>query len=207
MLAGLALSSGRLQAEPAEEAPSYQFDSGFLMGSSLGAGGLERFNKVSTVDPGVYQVDVFVNGAFRSRKAVEFRAGGKEVVPCLEDAFLIGAGVLAANLAPADAGAQADGAQGAAGAVCLPLGQRVAGARATFDLPRLRLDLSIAQALMKRAVRGAVDKGELDPGVPAGFVNYDTNYFRASNSGSASESMYLGMNFGANAGMWRLRQQ
>ena len=203
------LSSGRLQAAPADEAPSYQFDSGFLMGSSLGAGGLERFNKASTVDPGVYQVDVFVNGAFRSRKAVEFRAVGKEVVPCLEDAFLIGAGVLAANLSAAGAGPgpQAEGAQGAAGAVCLPLGQRIAGARAVFDLPRLRLDLSIPQALMKRMVRGAVDKADLDAGVAAGFLNYDSNYFRASNSGSASESLYLGMNFGANAGLWRFRQQ
>lgn len=176
------------------------------MGSSLGAGGLERFNKASTIDPGVYQVDVFVNGMFRSRKAVEFRAVGKEVVPCLETSFLVGAGVLATQIAPE--GTEAGAAQEAGGAaVCLPLGQRIAGANAAFDLPRLRLDLSIPQALMKRTVRGAVDKADLDPGVPVGLLNYDTNYFHASNAGSSSESMYLGMNFGANVGMWRLRQQ
>lgn len=202
---GIALFSALLQAAPADEAPTYQFDSGFLMGSSLGAGGLERFNKASAIDPGVYQVDVFVNGAFRSRKAVEFRAVGKEVVPCLESSFLVGAGVLASNIS--SDGVEPGAAQDASAAVCLSLGQRIAGARAAFDLPRLRLDLSIPQALMKRAVRGAVDKADLDPGVPVGFLNYDTNYFRASNSGSTSESMYLGMNFGANAGMWRFRQQ
>jgi len=205
LLAGVALCSAQLLAAPADEAPTYQFDSGFLMGSSLGAGGLERFNKASAVDPGVYQVDVFVNGIFRSRKAVEFRAVGQDVVPCLEDAFLVGAGVLAANLSGEGEGVA--GAQGADAAVCRPLGQRIAGARASFDLPRLRLDLSIPQALMKRTVRGAVDKADLDTGVPVGFLNYDTNYFRASNSGSTSESTYLGMNFGANAGMWRFRQQ
>lgn len=198
---GAALSSMPLHAAPADERPSYQFDSSFLIGSSLGESGLERFNKVGTIDPGVYQVDIYVNGAFRSRRAVEFRTVGKgDTAPCLENAFLLDAGVLATSISSGGPIPNADGAS------CQPLGQRVAGAHAAFDLPRLRLDLSIPLALMKRAARGTVDKADLDQGVPVGFLNYDVNYFRA-NAGRTSESMYLGMNFGANAGMWRFRQQ
>ncbi|SEA02057.1 fimbria/pilus outer membrane usher protein [Variovorax sp. YR216] len=198
---GTALFSSSARAAEPEAPAAYQFDSRFLLGSSLGAGDIERFNRAQTVDPGVYQVDVFVNGVFRSRKNVEFRAQGNEVAPCLETSFLLAAGVL-----PSSFSAPAQGAADDASQTCRPLGS-IAGARTSFDLPRLRLDVSIPQALMKRTIRGAVDRADIDPGVTAGFLNYDANYFRASSQGTSNESMFLGMNFGANLGMWRFRQQ
>ncbi|SCK56425.1 outer membrane usher protein [Variovorax sp. HW608] len=199
---GTALFSAPARAADPEAAPAYRFDSRFLLGSSLGAGDIERFNRVSAVDPGVYQVDVFVNGVFRSRKDVEFRAVGNEVAPCLETSFLVAAGVLPSSFAPPAESAADDASQ-----ACRPLGQRIPGARTSFDVSRLRLDLSIPQALMKRTIRGAVDRADIDPGVTAGFLNYDSNYFRASSEGTSNESLFLGMNFGANLGMWRFRQQ
>lgn len=199
---GVALSSTAIRAQEPEGSANYRFDSRFLLGSSLGAGDIDRFNRVNAVDPGVYQVDVFVNGVFRTRKDVEFRATANEVAPCLETSFLLAAGVLASSFVPPEGSGSDDGSQ-----TCRPLSQRIAGAKSSFDLPRLRLDLSIPQTLMKRVIRGAVDRADIDPGMTAGFLNYDANYFRASNQGNSSESLFLGMNFGANAGMWRFRQQ
>src|SRR5579864_7688092 len=65
-------------------APSYTFDSDLLMGSSLGVADIERFNKVSSVDPGTYRADVYVNDVFISRQPIEFRSSDNGAVyPCL----------------------------------------------------------------------------------------------------------------------------
>src|SRR6516164_9841382 len=39
---------------------AYNFDSKLLLGSSLGVADIERYNKASVVDPGRYQVDVYL---------------------------------------------------------------------------------------------------------------------------------------------------
>jgi len=207
---------------------AYNFDSKLLLGSSLGVADIERYNKASVVDPGRYQVDVYLNSNFISRKAVEFRAAQDgEVYPCLSDTFLRDSGVLvsgiksgdpAVNAAPAET-PMPDSQQSGMAAIgdeaggtdtpgeCLPMGKRIEGASTTFDLSRLRLDISVPQAMMKSTPRGSVDIKELDAGQTMAYVNYDTNYYTSSALGFKTNSFYAGLNAGVNFGLWRLHQQ
>lgn len=184
----------------AETAPSllaYRFDSRLLLGNSL-AGNIERFNMPNQVEPGAYLVDIFVNGAFLSRQTVNFRREGEHPISaCLEQAFLIKAGVLPESLS-SDEGELA---------ACWPLALRIPGADSVFDLSRLRLDLSVPQAAMKRRPRGYVAEEDLDAGAAIGFVNYDANSYRSSSGDISNSYHYVSTDAGVNLGLWRLRQQ
>ncbi|MFC4703886.1 fimbria/pilus outer membrane usher protein [Paraburkholderia caffeinitolerans] len=211
----------------APSASAYNFDNRLLLGSALGVADIERYNKASVVDPGRYQVDIYLNSNFISRMAVEFRAAQDgESYPCLSDAFLRESGVLVsgipsggdpANAAPAEAplpdspSGLAAGAHEAGGTdtpgQCLPLAKRIEGASTTFDLSRLRLEISVPQAMMKSAPRGSIDVASLDAGQTVAYVNYDTNYYTSSALGYKANSFYAGLNAGVNIGLWRLHQQ
>ncbi|HBD35419.1 MAG TPA: fimbrial biogenesis outer membrane usher protein [Cupriavidus sp.] len=201
---------------------AYSFDSKLLLGSSLGVANIERFNKASAVEPGIYPVDIYVNGAFAARKPVDFRAMEGDVVgPCLNDEFLTSSGILldegsatgstsTRSLAPT--GKRAAPAPETLAPVphaenCVPLERRVPGASTAFDLSRLRLDIGVPQAQMKQVPRGFVDSANLNAGQTMGYVNYDTNYYTSSAYGARSNSAYAGINAGLNVGLWRLRQQ
>jgi len=92
-------------------------------------------------------------------------------------------------------------------AQCAPLGERVPGASTKFDVSRLRLDISVPQALMKRVPRGYVDPESLDPGNTMAYVNYDTSFYTASSFGNRTDSFFAGINAGMNIGLWRIREQ
>ncbi|HTH60138.1 MAG TPA: fimbria/pilus outer membrane usher protein [Paraburkholderia sp.] len=187
---------------------AYSFDSRLLLGSSVGVANIERFNQASTVQPGNYRVDVYVNDVFVTRESIEFRSTGSGVEPCLGDSLLTSAGIDIAQAAPGDAApepAAPDGGEPAA--QCVPLARRVPQASTAFDLPRLRLDLRVPQAQMKHVPRGSVDPSNYDAGQTVGYVNYDASYFTASASGLRTDSFYTGLNAGVNVGLWRLREQ
>lgn len=206
---------------------AYRFDSRLLLGSDLGVADIERFNRASSVEPGRYSVDIFVNDAFVTRRPVEFRDGGSghgEVHPCLDDAFLDSIGILLPKLgdsgegngaAPgataAEAAAQKNGGQGEAQPSgveqCMPIEQRVPGTSTTVDMSRLRLQINVAQAQMKRTPRGSIDPKSLDAGETMAYLNYDTNYYTTSSYGNRFDSLYTGISAGVNIGLWRLRDQ
>jgi outer membrane usher protein len=201
---------------------AYNFDSKLLLGSSLGVANIERFNKASSVEPGVYPVDIYVNGVFAARKPIDFRVmEGDDVGPCLNDEFLTSSGILLdggnatgstsiRSLPPTrEQAAPAPEALAPVPQVgkCVPLERRVPGASTSFDLPRLRLDISVPQAQMKQVPRGFVDSANLNAGQTMGYVNYDTNYYTSSAYGARTNSAYAGINAGLNVGLWRLHQQ
>ncbi|RQH04767.1 fimbrial biogenesis outer membrane usher protein [Paraburkholderia dinghuensis] len=196
-----------------------------LLGSTLGVANIERFNKISAIEPGNYQVDIFVNGLFFSRRTIDFRAAeGGAVNPCLSDEMLTAIGVLLPErgfdddvsdevLPETDSFTEPkfpdepEWKPAALSAQCVPLAERVPGASTKFDLSRLRLEISVPQAMMKRVPRGYVDPESLDPGNMMGYLNYDSSFYTASSSGNRTDSFYTGMNAGVNIGLWRIRDQ
>lgn len=176
---------------------SFEFDNSMLVGSAKDQKSIARFNQANAVEPGTYQVDIFVNGSFLNRQSVVFRASKEgDVSPCFTRDALIGAGILPASIKSTDIDEQ-----------CLNLKQQVDGATSRFDFARLRLDLFIPQGLMRRIARGAVPVSDLSSGETVAFANYDTNYYHSQASDNNTGSTYLGLNSGANLGMWQLRQQ
>lgn len=200
-LAPLALGSLALAvAGWANGDADYRFDDSLLMGSGLAGGSLERFNRADQIDAGRYHVDLYLNGQYASRSEVEFRAHGDSVEPCFSERFLrqsLGA--------RADAKAGRDDQGG-----CQRFGERLPGATFNLDTARLRLDLSVPQALLDIKPRGYVSPEEWDAGSTMAFVNYDASLYRSSFEGTGSSDSdygYLGLNGGVNLGLWRLRHQ
>lgn len=176
----------------------YEFDDSMLVGKAKEQKTASRFNQANVVEPGKYQVDLFINGTFFNRQTMVFAANKQgEGVPCFTREMLISAGVMPDSIHATENGAQ-----------CLNISEQVKGANAQFDFARLRLDVLIPQADMMRSARGTVPAGDLSAGENVLFTNYDTNYYRTQGSGNyTSDSTYLGLNSGLNLGLWQLRQQ
>ena len=176
----------------------FEFDDSMLVGSAKEQKSIARFNQANAIEPGTYQVDIFVNGDFFTRKSLQFSAGDQgHVSACLSQEMLLDAGIL-----PSAIKNKAENVPD-----CLSLEQQVDGASSRFDFARLRLDLSVPQLLMRREARGAVPVKDLSAGETVAFTSYDTNYYRTRASGYTTDSTYLGLNSGFNLGLWQFRQQ
>ena len=201
VLAALCTGCYTLAGYGAEPEPSdgYRFDDSLLPGGIPGMGSLARFNRVDAIDPGEYQVELYMNKRFIDRVSINFTAqpdGG--VKACLQRDLLLRLEVLDSAIRTPDKGG------------CDTLEHLVEGASSSFDPAQLRLDLSVPQIMTKQRPRGFVATENLDSGTTIGFVNYSASQYHASYSGTyanRTDSSYLALNEGINFGLWRLRQQ
>ncbi len=198
----LCVISPLASAAPIESQPAvngkYEFDDTMLVGNAKDQKSLARFDKANAIDPGQYQVDIFLNGNFLNRQSILFAADKQnKVYPCFTRDSLISAGILPTAIQAKD---NTD--------TCLNLEHQVTGAIAQFDFARLRLDILVPQAQMAHIARGTVPLESLSAGETVLFTNYDTNFYRTQARGNYnSNSTYLGLNSGLNLGLWQLRQQ
>jgi len=166
-----------------------------------------RFNTSNQMSPGVYRVDIVVNGQTLGRREVEFVAAHAKTgaQPCLSREVLEKIGI-AMDKVDTDAHGRELSNPAAAGQYCGDLGQWIPMASSTFDPGALELAASVPQAYMKRSMRGYIDPELLDEGIAAGLLNYNfsTNTVTA---GEGDGRTYLGLNAGINLGAWRLRHQ
>ena len=166
-----------------------------------------RFNTSNQMSPGIYRVDIVVNGQTPGRREVEFVAAHAKTgaQPCLSREVLEKIGI-AMDKVDTDAHGRELSNPAAAGQYCGDLGQWIPMASSTFDPGALELAASVPQAYMKRSMRGYIDPELLDEGIAAGLLNYNfsTNTVTA---GEGDGRTYLGLNAGINLGAWRLRHQ
>jgi outer membrane usher protein len=195
----LSLGAGLLAWPVAVAGPpetSYRFLESLEMASPINKGSLSRFNRVGNVEPGIYSVDVVVNGSFSHRRALRFDlVEGMGAVPCFkaEDAVLLDLRQdLVAQLGQRD---------------CARIDELAPGAQAVFDLSRLRLDVSLPQAQRNHVARGYIDPALYDAGDSMGFLNYSISQYYAHTAQGSSSSVYGFTNSGINLGLWRVRQQ
>lgn len=179
-----------------------QFDSSFLSGSGAKVD-LSAFTNGNPMVAGDYRVDIYVNGSWKGRRDLPFRANGKgEVGACLDIALLEELGVDTEQLLVASADANTAGA-------CYQVQERIPNGFGIYDSGNLRYDLSIPQVNLRREARGYVNPALWDRGINAGFVGYSFNMVDGQTRGALaqrSRSAYLGLNMGLNLGGWQLRQ-
>ncbi len=178
----------------------YEFDDRLLMGSTLSTGSLKRFNQGDQVDPGLYLVDVYVNDVYVERAQLRFESVAGGTKPCLSSAFL--RETLGVRALDATATTSADDAP-----ACTDLAARLPGSTTTLDAGRLRLDISVPQALLINTPRDHVSRDMWDAGKTMAFANYDVNASRSSSNGMTSHYAAMAVNAGVNLGMWRFRHQ
>lgn len=187
------------QAAPVADTDDYMFDDNLLRGNPLGLGTLSRFNKIDSIEPGNYQVDLYLNDHFIRHLEMDFVPEGNETRACFSIEILLAAGVKQEAL-------EKPAMQGH----CLDLNATLPGSSSRLNFSQLRLNLSVPQKWVTVLPRGYVDPRNLDSGSSIGFLNYNANQYHVDSlNGSGQrrvDSAYVGLSGGVNIGLWRLRQ-
>lgn len=162
---------------------------------------LSRYARGNPVLPGEYRVDLYVNGQPMGPRDVVVKPGAdpQRGRICMTQALLDQVGLDWAKLSPEQVQAFSD-AQG-----CTVLEEHVDNAYAVLDTGELRLDITLAQVLLRRSPRGYVNPKLWNAGVNAGTLGYNFNAYRNESSGFSNNSAYLGINAGLNLGGWYFR--
>ncbi|WP_339496963.1 fimbria/pilus outer membrane usher protein [Pseudomonas sp. EA_15y_Pfl1_P101] len=179
-----------------------QFNTSFLQGASSSVD-LQSLLASSRVLPGIYRVDLYGNNTLVGRRGIDFRRhpGTGKVETCLTLEMVQQLGVDIGKL-------QAAGKLlGDDPNACVDLPALIDHATVRYDVPRLRLMVSVPQSAMERGRRGYVDPALWDEGVPAAFINYQLSSSRNSTQADNTVSNNLGLRNGINLGGWRLRNE
>lgn len=180
---------------------------------------LSRFERGNPVEPGVYSLDVRVNGEGRGRMDVTFRAvsGSNIASPCFTLAMLDRLGVdgqaLAKRLVVPGENGEAEendtNDKTPDPAACHSLREALPDATYTFDSSDLTLDLTVPQIDLRKTARGYVDPSRWDNGINAGLLQYNVNAYTTDNKSSSgnTSTFYAGLQAGVNLGPWRFRQR
>lgn len=170
-----------------------EFDASFF--SSGGeAMDVARFGRKDFVPAGSYDVDVFVNGELKGRSQLEYieAADNKTelcVTPQLAEVF---------DLRGEAFGTKQEGK-------CQSPATYIPEAKIKLDQSVLALKVEIPQALTVVRPRGYISQHLWESGVPAAFVNYNISNYNHKHENHKSDSQYLYLNGGVNAGGWALR--
>ncbi|HBN9874415.1 fimbrial biogenesis outer membrane usher protein [Pseudomonas aeruginosa] len=163
---------------------------------------LRYFEKGSSVLPGSYSVDIYLNQTMVKRQDINFSASPEtgEVKPVIQVGLLRDLGVDVPRL-------MRDNliASNLENNMPLDVPGLIPGASVEFDVNNLALLVSIPQAYVQRHSRGYVDPSLWDDGVTAFFSNYQANFSRNTTHGQSSDYRYLGLRNGFNLFGWRLR--
>ncbi|HBP0508846.1 fimbria/pilus outer membrane usher protein [Pseudomonas aeruginosa] len=163
---------------------------------------LSYFEKGSSVLPGSYSVDIYLNQTMVKRQDINFSASPEtgEVKPVIQVGLLRDLGVDVPRL-------MRDNliASNLENNMPLDVPGLIPGASVEFDVNNLALLVSIPQAYVQRHSRGYVDPSLWDDGVTAFFSNYQANFSRNTTHGQSSDYRYLGLRNGFNLFGWRLR--
>lgn len=157
---------------------------------------ISRFNTSNVLAPGVYRVDVMLNGQPMGRRPLNFAALYKQdgAQPCVSAQQLAELGVVVLN------------ADNTGEATCRDFAEWIPMASSRIDVESLTLDVSIPQVYINRSARGYVDPAQWDKGIDAALLNY-TFSAAAVTAGPGEGRSYLGLDGGVNLGDWRLRHQ
>ncbi|WP_428555758.1 fimbria/pilus outer membrane usher protein [Pseudomonas edaphica] len=165
---------------------------------------LKYFEQGSSVAPGHYNVDIYLNQQLILRQQIEFTAEGKdaEVKPRIPLGVLKAVGINVARLEqekliPSRSDDKA----------LIDIDILAPGAGVEFDVTALALQISMPQAYILHQSKGNVDPSLWDNGVTAFYSNYQTNFSRNINQGYSNDYRYVGLRNGLNIGAWRLRNE
>ncbi|HBR6925111.1 TPA: fimbrial biogenesis outer membrane usher protein [Klebsiella pneumoniae] len=158
---------------------------------------ISRFSKTDGQIPGIYRVNVYLNGNYIESRDISFVGKESALAPALTPADFVKWGV--------KRNAQPDWMDMAETATIENISELLPGSQLNFQFDDMRLVLSVPQEYMQHDPQGAVSPEQWDDGLNMLFMNYN---FSAANSHSHGESRndsYLNLRSGINVGPWRLR--
>ncbi|WP_145553831.1 fimbria/pilus outer membrane usher protein [Yersinia canariae] len=165
--------------------------------ASYAAIDLSVFSQSGAQLPGIYRVDIYLNGQQIETRDVNFITDNGRLLAEITPQQLADFGVKVAAF-PALQQQPVD----------LPvtqLGKFIPAASSSFDINHQRLDLSIPQAALNSEARGYIDPKQWDQGIPALMVNYSLSGANNWQDNRSNSSHFLNLRSGLNWGPWRLR--
>jgi len=197
---GCALIAGAAHAGPSAPADA-DFDMSLLAGAQQSAVDLSRFERGEVIMPGVYRLDLYLDGRWSGSADVRFESPAPDTnaVPCFTPALVEQFGLPIAKLDEA-ARARLAAQQG-----CVGLAELIPGATSTYDQSALRLDVTVPQAWLGYRARGYVSPSQWTGGVNAALLNYNANLYRTTSGNFDQTSGYVGLDAGVNLGAWHFR--
>lgn len=177
------------------------FDPAFFKDDPSMVADLSRFERGQKITPGVYRVDIVLNQTMVDTRNVNFVeiTPEKGIAACLTTESLDAMGV---NTDAFPAFKQLDKQ------ACAPLAEIIPDASVTFDVNKLRLEISVPQIAIKSNARGYVPPERWDEGINALLLGYSfsgANSIHSSSDSDSTDSYFLNLNSGVNLGPWRLR--
>lgn len=180
---------------PPAFADDYEFDPDLLLGSSNSIN-IKQLSDSNYIEPGDYEVDIYINNRFFERKMVTFQLDDKhKVIPCFTKQQIDEMGILLDNQIK-------DNDQS-----CFALKQLSSDITDTFDASNFRITIAVPQILLKKTPQGYVNEADLDPGNTMLFTNYSGNYYKNKSNGETADYGFGSLNLGVNLGTWQFRQQ
>lgn len=207
-----------LLALPALSSAEMYFPSALVSGDPGMVADLSYLTPAGTQMPGTYEVEMYLNGNWLAARSVRFVAadsvadtGSVETTDGVKD--IRDATGLMACLTPddwRDIGLKMEAVPAMAGLAedqCISPGRYISQAYTAFDFEKMRLDISIPQAMVKSQPRGWIPPERWDEGINALLLGYRLNgsNSHSRSTGMDSSNLYLNLDNGINIGAWRLR--
>jgi len=178
---------------------AYDFDESFVKNLAGVKVDVSRYATGNPIDPGVYTLDIFLNGRQISRENVQVVREGAGTKACLSYDLVKSLSIKDTVFSSEQAEELRSGKQ------CIALEDVVKESHAAINSADMQMDISIPQIYLLRSARGYVAPEFWDKGETALTLNYDTNYYRSVNDGRENDSFYGRALAGFNLGGWMFR--
>lgn len=161
---------------------------------------LSQFSVPGGQLPGIYHVDILINGEKKDTRDVKFiKEPSGDITPELTIEQLSEYGVKIDSIKSLS--------QFDKNKIIAPLNSYISDSTIKFDFPNQMLKITIPQSQMETSARGYIPPQLWDEGIPALLASYD---FTGSNTnlkhgGGGSDNYFLNLHSGLNAGAWRIR--
>lgn len=186
-------------AAPTFAETSYDFDESFVKNLSGVKVDVTRYAQGNPIDPGVYTLDIYLNGRLVSRENVRVIRDGNSNKACLSYNLI-------KSLAIKDSVFDAKQITNLRSeSQCIALEEVVEDSHAAINSADMQMDISIPQIYLFRTARGYVSPEYWDHGENAFSLNYNTNYYRSVYSAKEYNSFYGRALAGFNVGGWMFR--
>ncbi|EPC9037065.1 long polar fimbrial usher protein LpfC-O113, partial [Shigella sonnei] len=164
---------------------------------------IRQFNRANLMPPGVYSVDILINGKMFERQDVTFVQDNPDAD--LHACFIAIKKTLSSFGIKVDALKSFNDVDET---VCLDPAPRIEGSSWQFDSDKLQLNISIPQIYMDAMAYDYISPTRWDEGINALTINYDfsgSHTLRSDYGSQETDTSYLNLRNGLNIGPWRLR--
>lgn len=177
-----------------------EYNADFIHGSGID---VSQFSEGNPIAPGVYSLNVLVNGEIRGRYDIKFIS--------LDNKKNAEAAFSAEELQKL--GIKFDNRPDQSNSNAYLLSQLIPGAKVYYNSGDLELDINVPQANLVKYPRGYTDPSRWEIGSTAAYVDYNANFYGLSTgpqNGDHRSDDYtsnIGLLSGLNFDRWRLRQR